>query len=144
MPGTIPTEMGLLTSLIFGMKSTVKRKPRMPSLTMIQCLQLPYSEFNRGGTMAYGFLSECGDGTDMCCLLLTFDNHPDFTAWNLTSSSNEIVMEGGNYASPKYALKTLVEETCLKEDKLLHIHNISLIWWVGAWWLHHLSKWRST
>jgi hypothetical protein len=77
---------------------------------------LPSSEFNRGGTTVYGFLSDCGNGTNMFRLSLTFDGNADQTRWCLISSSGEIVMEGENYAK-KYSFVTLVEESCLKNDE---------------------------
>jgi hypothetical protein len=83
---------------------------------------LPSSEFNRGGTTVYGFLSDlCGDGTNRFRLSLTFDDFPEGTRWDLKSSSSveKTVMEGGEGRSydNKYSLTTLVEETCLKKDE---------------------------
>jgi hypothetical protein len=78
---------------------------------------LPSSEFLRGETTVYGFSSDCGDGTNRFRLSLSFDDKPHRNVWNLmSSSSGEIVMEGANY-DRKYALTTLVEETCLKKDE---------------------------
>jgi hypothetical protein len=77
---------------------------------------LPSSEFNRGETTVYGFLSDCGIGTDSFRLSLTFDDYAKATRWKLISSSDEIVMEGENYAE-KYSFMTVVEETCLAKDE---------------------------
>jgi hypothetical protein len=58
---------------------------------------LPTSELNRGETTV---LSDwCGEGNNRFRLSLIFDDAPEWTGWNLmSSSSREIVMEGGSYA----------------------------------------------